>query len=674
MTVTHPSTGDSVETPADRRRGAEAARVLVALALAWLVPLAAHPLRLDALLPLLVLAGTMAIQRGATGLVDRFVVACAQLFGAACVFGLGATLWPGHLHPTLVAGVALSALVIIAAATGRMRRDVRHLRKIRRPADILLAVAAAGVALAALVPYVARDLGGRLGLPLAGEDIARHYLLYDAIGRTGGYLFMRPSALRPYVPDEELNGIANYPQGVHFAYAVLGRFVSSSTGDTSAVAAVDVMMWLLIGTFLLLALAVLWAVRRLAGPGTSPARLLPVLLLAAAWLVLGDPVTVLSRGYPNELAGLACAAVLTAIVVRPLTRLGEQTATVALLLVGLSFAYPLFLPFGGLAALWWIRRARLWRFWWGWLSAALVALVAAIGPLTAATASSGSQLLLNGTARVVDRPATVGLLALAVVAVLVRRGLRAPSHRAALFALAVAAGVASGLGLYQTATLGHPVYYFDKLLHLLIVVSLCALGGLVRFAPGLGVALRVAVALPIVAALAVAGGEWHAAPVAPGVKLALGKDRGSPEAARDALLMTRMFPGGGAVSVDLMGSPWRNWSATLGAAALQHNYRYFPAWSGLLYPGEAGRASTMDDLDRLVRESPVPVRFFVHDPEASLLVVDGTNPSRPNVKPGQPLPAAFGDPAAPTNVAAARALAAKYPTKVQVVYATPANP
>jgi len=284
-------------------------------------------------------------------------------------------------------------------------------------------------------------------------------------------------------------------------------------------------------------------------------------------------------------------------------------------------------------------------------------------------------LTLNGTARTVDRPATVALVALAVLAVLVRRGLRAPSYRAVAFAVAVAFASAAGLGLYQIATVGHPVYYFDKLLHLLIVVCLGALGGLVRFLPGLGVVARVAIALPVVAALAAAGGEWHTTPAAPGVRLAIGKDRGSPEAARDALLMARMYPdGGGAVNVDLMGSPWRNWSATLGAAALQGNYRFFPPWSGLLYPGSAGKASTMEDLDKLVAASPVPVRFFVHDPEASLLVLDGEHPNRPAVRPGQPLPVAFGDPAAPTNIAAVRQLASKYPTKVQVVYATPANP
>ncbi|WP_327006752.1 hypothetical protein OHA72_05465 [Dactylosporangium sp. NBC_01737] len=638
-------------------------KTAVALALAWLVPLATHPLGLDFVLPVLILAGTAAVQRGAVTLVDRVVVAAAQLFGAACVFGLAITLWPGHLHPTLIAGVALTALVLIAAATKRMPEKI-EIPKMRK--DALLALAAGGVAVVALVPYVVRDLGGRLGLPLAGEDIARHYLLFDVIGRTGGYLFMRPEALRPFVPDAELTGIANYPQGLHFSYAVLDRFVRSSAHNAAPATAVDVMVWLLVGTYLLLALAILWAARRIAGPGATTARLLPVLGLVAAWLVLGDPVTVLSRGYPNELAGLACAAVLTALVARPLTRLGEQTATVALLLVGVSFTYSLFLPYAGIVAALWAVRARLWRHWWAWACAVAVGVLAAIGPLTAAQASSGGQLLLNGTARVVDRPATALLVALAAVAVLHRRS---PRLRAAGFALATAGLMAVGLGTYQIATLGRPVYYFDKLLHLLIVVALCTLGGLARFQWK----RTAVVAVPVALFMLVAGGEWHTTPVAPGVKLALGRDRGSPEAARDALLMARMFPdGGSAVNVDLMGSPWRNWSATLGAAALQGQYRQFPGWSGLLYPN--GKGGTMEDLDRLVANSPVTVRLFLHDPAASLLVVDTQRPSRPAVRPGQPLPVAFGDPAAPSNIEAARLLAAKYPAKVQLVYATPANP
>lgn len=641
-------------------------KTAVALVLAWLIPLATHPLKLDFLLPLLVLAGTVAIQRGGTSPADRLVAACAQLFGAACVFGLAITLWPGHLHPTLIAGVALTTLILIATVTGRTPQlpAMPDARK-----DALLAIAAAAVSVIALVPYAVRDLGGRLGLPLAGEDIARHYLLFDVIGRAGGYLFMRPEGLRPFVPDAELTGIANYPQGLHFTYAVLDRFVRSASHNAAPATAVDVMMWLLVGTYLLLALAILWAARRIAGPGATAARLLPVLGLIAAWLVLGDPVTVLSRGYPNELAGLACAAVLTALVARPLTRPGEQTATVALLLVGISFSYSLFLPYAGIVTALWAFREKLWRHWWAWVCAVAAGGLAAIGPLTAAQASSGGQLLLNGTARVVDRPATVLLVGLAAAGVLVANGRRAPRLRAAGFALATAGGLAAALGAYQIATLGRPVYYFDKLLHLLIVVALCTLGGLARF----HLKLTAAVAVPVALFMLVAGGEWHTTPVAPGVKLALGKDRGSPEAARDALLMARMFPdGGAAVNVDLMGSPWRNWSATLGAAALQGQYRNFPGWSALLYPN--GKGGTMADLDRLVANSPVTVRFFLHDPTASLLVVDTDHPSRPAVRPGQPLPVTFGDPAAPSNIEAARLLAAKYPTKVQLVYATPANP
>ena len=52
-------------------------------------------------------------------------------------------------------------------------------------------------------------------------------------------------------------------------------------------------------------------------------------------------------------SGLALNAVLTALVARPLWRLGEQTATIAALIVGVAFTYPLFLPFTVVAAAFW---------------------------------------------------------------------------------------------------------------------------------------------------------------------------------------------------------------------------------------------------------------------------------------------------------------------------------
>lgn len=654
-----------------------------AVVLAWVVPVGAHAAGLDVVLPLVVIAGLMMVQRGATGLLDRLVLALVQLFGALCAAGLVLTVWPWHLHPVPIAGVALTVLVLVAEATGRLKLvSVRaRLGRCMRPVDRLLAAAVLAVAVVAVEPFALRDLGGRLGIPLAGEDIARHFLLYDVIGRTGGYVFLRPQVLRPFVPDELVSGVAHYPQGVHLAYAVLDRFIRSATTNADAITSINLMVWLLVGTYLLFALAVLWSLRRLAGPGAGMVRLLPVLLVAAAWLAFADPIGVLSRGFPNELVGLGLNAVLTAVAARPLWCRGEQTLTGAALIVGVAFSYPLFLPYTIIAAARWAWRARLWRFWWAWASVLVLVPLTALSALAAMGGSSGQQLLLPGTARTVDRPATVVLLGLAVTALVARRGLRSPARRTALVAVTAASAFAGAVAAYQIAMLGHPVYYFDKLLHLLIVVALVALGGLTRLLPAgrMGAAFPrrlapgVATVFPLVLAAVLLGGAWHTSVASPGLRLVTGVDKGVPDGARDAILMTRAYPDGStSINVDLMGTPWRNCDATLLGSAMQGSYRYGQDWYLFLSP--AARPKTFADLDALVAATPVTVRFFVSNPDASMLVVDSDHPQRRLPAAGTPYPAAFGDPASPTNLEAARLLAAKYPGKVQVVHAKPPNP
>jgi hypothetical protein len=260
-----------------------------------------------------------------------------------------------------------------------------------------------------------------------------------------------------------------------------------------------------------------------------------------------------------------------------------------------------------------------------------------------------------------------------------RRGLRSPAHRVTLFALGSAAALAGGVAAYQIATVGHPVYYFDKLLHLLIVVSLVALGGLARLMPRVTAARRgdlhpsvrgMALVTPVVLAMALLGGAWHTGVPSRGVDLLTGRYKGSPDGARDAILMTRRYPdGGGAINVSLMSAPWRNWYATQLAATMQGTYRNQEQWYRFLSP--QGPPRTFADLDRLVATSPVRVRFFVYSPTASVLVVDPDRPNRPHLAPGTSYPVAFGDPNAPSNMEAARLVALRYPDKVDVVYARP---
>jgi hypothetical protein len=137
--------------------------------------------------------------------------------------------------------------------------------------------------------------------------------------------------------------------------------------------------------------------------------------------------------------------------------------------------------------------------------------------------------------------------------------------------------------------------------------------------------------------------------------------------------MTRAYPdGGGAINVDLMGGPWRNWYATLLGSTMQGTYRYEQDWYLFLNP--TGRPKTLADLDHLVATSPVPVRFFVASASASLLVVDPDHPHRQGLAPGATYPEAFGDPRAPTNVEAVGLLAARYPGKVRVIHGRPPDP
>jgi hypothetical protein len=91
-------------------------------------------------------------------------------------------------------------------------------------------------------------------------------------------------------------------------------------------------------------------------------------------------------------------------------------------------------------------------------------------------------------------------------------------------------------------------------------------------------------------------------------------------------------------------------------------------WHDFLNP--AGRPKTVADMEGLVAASPVRVRFYLFNPRASFLVVDPAAPNREWTRPGAD-PAAFGDPAAPSNIEAAEHLARRYPDRVELVYAVP---
>jgi hypothetical protein len=643
--ATEPSVGPSMTA---RLRPAAAA-----LAVAWLLPLGAHLVGLDWVLPPLLVVGLMSLQRSGRALADRLVLATAQLFGALCAAGLVISFWPWHLHPVPIAGCAFTALVVLAVATGRRPR-----LPLRTPrSDLVTWLAVLVVAVPAAVPFAMRGLGARLGIVGSGEDFARHFMLFDMIGKVGGYAFLHRAAAARFAPDDYGFG---YPQGAHLLYAVLDRFVRSSNVNADATTAMNVMLWCHLGTYLFLALALLWSTRRVAGPGAAPVALLPVLGCVAAVLYFGDLFTTFLRGFPNETLGLALVAMLTAIVARPLARSREQIATVAALLVGVSFTYHLYLPYALVVAAVWAwrsRRALPARF--AVAMAVPVIPLVLITPLENRPSGTGNLLVSAGTALPVDR-AVLGLVVLAALAGLfVRAGRRAPARRVMAVELVAALGMAAALFGYQHATVGQSAYYFEKLLHMLLVVALVGLGSTARLLPGLGgggranlgtrtrYAVAVVATLAIAVVLAASGGVWHTEPLASaGLRYGLGHQEGSPAGGRQAVDLVRRYPGtDGKVDVVLTKTPYANFYATLFTAVMQRNYRPGESWYVFLSPLHH---RTLADLDTKVRESPVPVRFFVQDPGARFLAAG----------PGSP---------APTNVEAAQYLARRYPQKVEVV-------
>lgn len=638
--------------PRASRRGPVPGWLLLAgwLAGCWIVPLATHAVHLDAVLPLIILAGLASIQRSARTWLDRLVIASVQLFGVLCVAGLVISVWPWGLHPVPIAGFALTGLVLLAAVTGRRPAPPVPMTG----ADRLTALAAAAVAVATFEPFVPRDLGGRIGLLAPGEDFARHFVLYDMIGNVGGYAFLHPAAADRLAPA----GIplSDYPQGTHLLYAVLDRFLRSASGSADGVTAMNMMIWLYVATFAFFALAVLWGLRRVAGPGAGAARLFAVLGPAGLYLFLGDPFAVFIRGYPNELVGLLLVAVLTAVVARPLVDAGEQILTLAALVVGISFCYHLFLPFAAVAvACWaWRDRAKVRRHRWPAVVAVLMVPAALVTPLLTIGQTAGAQLQLRGTALTTDRPLVVAWLVVAGLGLVSRGGLRSPARRLLAVEVATALATPGALLVYQYATVGRSAYYFEKTLHLLLVVLVVAAGSAARLLPGTAVpgpatrsarlrALAPGAATVLVATLVLAGlgGPWHSRPLASsGLRAALALEIGTPQGGRDAVRMARMYPdAGGATNVDLMHTPYANVFGTLFGSAMQRDYRHGHYWSGFLYPT---RPWTRAGLERMVRDSDVPVRFLVQprtDPD--LLV-------------------------------AVQQLARAYPGRVQVVHVAPA--
>ncbi|MET7879187.1 hypothetical protein [Micromonospora profundi] len=478
LTFTDPSARQAIDP--DRPPPVRPYRwLLIALAAAWLVPAATYPLHLAWLLPPLVLLATASLLRGGRTLLDRLLLAALLLVGATTAAGLLFSVWPWGLHPVAVSGTALTALTLIAAATGRRPALPRP-----RWADLLPVVASVAVVGYLALPWLrASTVAGRLSLLALGEDNFRHLALVDAVGRLGGYAFLDPAGAREQV----VSLLVRYPQGWHLTTALLDSHLRSATGTPSGASSLTHYGWWCIATVGLLVLTLFWAAQRLPGP-LHPLHS-GVLTVVVAALILGSQMPrLLIAGYPSEVLGLTLAVALAALVVRPLAGNREQLVLLAALLTGIGFTYYLLLPPAGLLVLGWLigHRRELLQVRRTLLTVALVTAVLAPLPLLVGVLGGGQTDAIDAKAGPELAEAWRALLGLTPIVLtgLVIQARRAEgAWRRHLAAVLVAVGFALAIALVNVLDGVQPAYYFMKGVHLATALLIVGVAALVRLLP-----------------------------------------------------------------------------------------------------------------------------------------------------------------------------------------------
>jgi hypothetical protein len=493
------------------------------VAAAWAVSLGACDLGVGWLLPPLLLIGTASLLGGGRTLLDRVMLALMLLLGAGCAGGLLFSVWPWGLDPAVIGGTGLSVLIVLGAL-------LRRRPSLPRPAlvDVLPLVAGGGGALYLARQYLRGDFGHRIGLAMAGEDLGRHFSIFDGIRAMGGYLFVHPSEAGQHVYE----GIIRYPQGFHLTAALLDGFLRSSPAQAGSASAFDHFLGFHNAAYGLLMLTVVWAAMWIGGPllraGARPALVFAFLV---PFMLYTDLVSDYVSGYPSEILGLTLVAMLVAVLARPLPGIHTQLLIVSALLVAIGFSYYLYLPGAALGTwLWLILRRR--RLRGHVLFVAVLAVPTGALALTApvlGTLVGDAASALAASASVRTSRAVLLALALALLAGMVSRsGRRLWVWRRYRLCAGSALAFSAVLGGYQQGTDGVTGYYFEKSLHAVEVCLLVGVGALATLVPapvrprtGLALRQRLSGGLPalllaaaVVAALGVVPSD---SPFRPGV-------------------------------------------------------------------------------------------------------------------------------------------------------------
>ncbi|MFC1417189.1 hypothetical protein [Streptacidiphilus cavernicola] len=447
--------------------------LLTALLASWLLPLLLGLLRLDVLLlPVLLLTLASVLRVGGV-LLDRLVLAGFLLAGAMLVLALPASVWPWGPAPAPVAAVLLT-LVSTAAWIGRRRPSLPW--RFRGTDAIVV-----GTGLLSWY-LVRRGASGGKGLgPYSGMMIGdrfTHFSIFDAIHRIGGYPFLLHAQAGPYMFS---NSGDVYPQGSHMLLAWTDVFLRSSTGTGSPVAEFGRYCGYVVVAFAVLSAVLVWAARWVGGPRLRGWRAAAVCSVTASLVAASPLVKLLANGFDSEVVGLACFAVVLAVLLRPAMGRLEFVLLGCAGLVTVAYSYNLYAVLVGLALL-----ASLWAFRardsgrrlavYGGLA---VGSAVAVIPSVVSVLSSfniATQAAAGGAIVPMSRPLIIGAGGVIVLAVLVAGRNRTPTERALLLAVAATAAVLLLFGGWQLHTLGKVSYYFEKLVSAAFVLLLVGLG------------------------------------------------------------------------------------------------------------------------------------------------------------------------------------------------------
>jgi hypothetical protein len=448
--------------------------IAAAVAAAWVVPICTNLLRADALLVVLITYLTGGLLRVGSTVVDRLMATIAVLVGGAIAAGLLFSLWPWGLNPIAVGGTVLTGLV---AASVLLRRLPRWPRRFRG-SDVIIGLGMVLGTVVAGIPLLLVQGQYRLGYVFITGDRARHFNLFDAIHRVGGYTFLKKSAATPIVDPGMLN---QYPPGSHFTYALLDTFVISNTNPGAPVdEAYRYIIYVCLSYGLLVA-ATAWAARWVAGPALTGWRSTFLVTAVAAFLGTGVMTSAIWCTWDSQIFAMVFLALLAGFAFRPPGSLREHVLLLVTLVIAIGFSYQLFLP---LAAVLVGASALVYRKRWlpHWrpvlLTGVLTAPIAVVPIIVSASAglSSSSLAVTQGFTIPMTGESLVVMTALLVLGALSATARRRPTLRTAGLAIGGSGLAVFAFCLYQHYTIGATTYYYEKAVEGWVVIALTGMG------------------------------------------------------------------------------------------------------------------------------------------------------------------------------------------------------